>query len=85
MRKFLVRRLLGLIPTLLIIITASFFVIRLAPGSPFTSERAYPPEVEAELKAAYGFDQPLTTQFLRYLERLDLHSCQLILPQQAKI
>lgn len=59
-----------MIPTLLVIIAASFFVIRLAPGSPFTSERSYPPEVEAELNAQYGFDKPLLAQFGLYMKNL---------------
>lgn len=66
MLGFVFRRLLGLIPTLLVIVALSFFVIRLAPGSPFASERAIPKEVLADLEAKYGFDQPLTTQLLRY-------------------
>jgi oligopeptide transport system permease protein len=45
MSAFIVRRLLGLVPTLLTIVVLSFVVIRLAPGSPFTSERGIPPEV----------------------------------------
>ena len=67
MGQFILRRLLGLIPTLLIIVTVAFFVIRLAPGSPFSSERAVPPEVLQDLKAKYGFDQPLTVQYVRYV------------------
>ncbi len=70
MARFILRRLLGLLPTLLVIIVISFFVIRLAPGSPFMTERGVPPEVLADLKAKYGFDQPLPTQLLRYLGNL---------------
>jgi oligopeptide transport system permease protein len=68
--RFIVRRVLGLIPTLVIIIVLSFLVIRLAPGSPFSSERAVPPEVLADLQKHYGFDQPLGTQLVRYLGNL---------------
>ncbi len=70
MGAFIIRRLLGLIPTLLVIVTISFFVIRLAPGSPFSSERAVPAEVLADLEAKYGFDQPLGVQYVRYLGNL---------------
>jgi oligopeptide transport system permease protein len=70
MSRFIFRRLLGLIPTLLIIVTVSFFVIRLAPGSPFSSERAIPPEVLADLQTKYGFDKPLAHQFGLYLKNL---------------
>ncbi len=50
MFKFILRRLLEAIPTLLILITISFFMMRLAPGSPFTGERKLPPEVMLTLK-----------------------------------
>lgn len=70
MGSFVIRRLLSLIPTLFIIITVSFFVIRLAPGSPFDNERALPVEVRADLEAKYGFDRPLLQQYLRYLGNL---------------
>lgn len=70
MGRFVIRRALGLIPTLLLIVTISFFVIRLAPGSPFADERAVAPEVLADLEAKYGFDKPLWTQYLLYLKNL---------------
>ena len=70
MGTFIVRRILGLVPTLAVIITLSFFVIRLAPGGPFQNERALPPEARAELEAKYGFDQPLSRQFVRYVGNL---------------
>ena len=50
-----------------IIIALSFFVIRLAPGGPFDEEQTLPPEVKANLEAAYGLDKPLPEQFVRYL------------------
>jgi oligopeptide transport system permease protein len=67
---FIVRRVLGLFPTLLVIIVLSFFVIRLAPGSPFSAERAVPPEVLADLEAHYGFDQPMHRQLASYVGKL---------------
>ena len=70
MLAFVVRRALGLIPTLLVIVVLSFLVIRLAPGSPFTSERGIPPEVMVDLQAKYGFDRPLPEQLGRYLSGL---------------
>ena len=70
MGPFIIRRLFGLIPTLLIIVTLSFFLIRLAPGSPFSDERAVPPEVKADLEAKYGLDQPLWAQYFRYVGNL---------------
>ena len=70
MAAFVLRRLLGAIPTLFIIVTLTFFMMRLAPGGPFDSERRLPPEVEANIKAAYHLDKPLITQYGLYLDRL---------------
>ncbi len=53
MFKLILRRLLQAIPTLFILITISFFMMRLAPGSPFTSEKNYPAEVIANIEAKY--------------------------------
>jgi oligopeptide transport system permease protein len=53
-----------------IIITISFFVIRMAPGGPFDDEQTLPPEIKANLEAAYGLDKPLTEQYWRYLAGL---------------
>jgi len=64
------KRLLGAIPTLFIIITVTFFMMRLAPGGPFDSERRLPPEIEANIKAAYDLDKPVLTQYGIYLGRL---------------
>lgn len=64
------RRLLWAVPTLLAIVSLSFFLLRLAPGGPFDADRALPPQVEANLKAAYRLDQPLAAQFLHYLGQL---------------
>jgi len=67
---FVLRRLLGLIPTLLVIVVVSFLVIRLAPGSPFASERSIPTEVLKDLEARYGFDRPMHEQLLSYIGNL---------------
>jgi oligopeptide transport system permease protein len=58
---------LGAIPTLLLIIAISFFMMRLAPGGPFDKERKLPAEVEANLVKAYHLDEPLVQQFARYI------------------
>lgn len=52
---------------MLIIITISFFMMRLAPGGPFTGERSLPPEIEANLKKAYNLDKPLVNQYFDYI------------------
>jgi len=67
MLGYATRRVLQAIPTLLLIVAAAFFMMRAAPGGPFDEERALPPEIEANLQAAYGLDQPVTVQFGRYL------------------
>ncbi len=70
MLSYAIRRLLGAIPTLFIIITLTFFLMRLAPGGPFDSERRLPPEIEANIKAAYNLDKPVHEQYFIYLGKL---------------
>jgi oligopeptide transport system permease protein len=70
MWSYSIRRVLGAIPTLFIIITLTFFVIHAAPGGPFDSEQATPPQIRANLEAAYGLNQPVYIQYLRYLHGL---------------
>jgi oligopeptide transport system permease protein len=67
MLNYAFKRFLGAWPTLLILIALAFFMIRAAPGGPFVSERHLPPEIEANLRAAYHLDEPLIQQFGRYL------------------
>lgn len=67
MLRYSLRRLLGAIPTLFILIALAFFMIRVAPGGPFDSERALLPEIEANMRATYHLDEPLYEQFGRYL------------------
>jgi oligopeptide transport system permease protein len=64
------RRLLGIVPTLFCIVSASFFVVRLAPGGPFDQEQALAPQIRANLDRLYGLDQPLGVQYLHYLNGL---------------
>jgi oligopeptide transport system permease protein len=52
---------------MLIIVTLSFFMIRLAPGGPFSSEKKVTPEVMANLQHKYHMDEPLYKQYLRYM------------------
>ena len=70
MIRFILHRLLGTVPVLLIIVTVTFFMTRLAPGNPFSGERNLPPEIQQALDAHYGFDKPLFTQYLVYLGHL---------------
>ena len=70
MLRYALRRIAGVIPTLLVIITVSFCVVRLAPGGPFEQEQTLPPAVRANLERLYGLDQPLSVQYLHYLRGL---------------
>jgi oligopeptide transport system permease protein len=67
MLAYAARRLAAVLPTLLVIVTLAFVVVRLAPGGPFDAEQSLPPEVKANLERAYGLDQPLSSQYLHYL------------------
>jgi oligopeptide transport system permease protein len=69
LRYFLIR-LAGAVPTLFIIVTLSFFLIRAAPGGPFDQEQTLPPEIMANLESAYGLNQPILIQYGRYLRAL---------------
>jgi oligopeptide transport system permease protein len=70
MASFVLRRFLGALPTLFIIITISFFMIRLAPGGPFDLERPLDPLIMQNLERAFNFDKPLWQQYLIYLGNL---------------
>ena len=70
MLVYALRRFLGALPTLFIIITLAFFMMRLAPGGPFDTQRHLPPEIEHNIEAAYNLDKPVAVQYLLYLERL---------------
>ena len=70
MLNYFVRRILGIIPTLFVLMALAFFLIRLAPGGPFDSEKVLLPEIEANLRAAYHLDEPLYQKFARYLGNL---------------
>lgn len=67
MLRFALRRVLAGIPTLLVLITLAFFMMRAAPGGPFDKERSLLPEIEAAMKATYHLDEPLWQQYFRYM------------------
>lgn len=67
MLRFFLRRLVVAIPTMFLVITVAFFLMRTAPGSPFDSERKLPPEILKNVEAKYGFDDPLHVQYVNYL------------------
>jgi oligopeptide transport system permease protein len=70
MLSYTLRRIAGIVPTLLVIITVSFAIIRLAPGGPFDQEQTLSAPVRANLERLYGLDQPLPIQYVRYLVAL---------------
>lgn len=70
MISYALRRALGAIPTLLVIITLAFFMMRLAPGGPFDSQRHLPAEIERNVEKAYNLDKPVYEQYFIYLGRL---------------
>jgi oligopeptide transport system permease protein len=70
MLRFIVRRLLETIPVLFILATVTFFMMRLAPGGPFSAEKEVSPEVLARMEAHYGLDKPLFEQYLLQMKHL---------------
>ena len=68
MMVFIFRRVLGAIPTLFFLALLTFFMLRLAPGGPFDTDRAWPPEIQANINHQYELDQPVATQFLHWLK-----------------
>lgn len=67
MGRHALRRLATALPTLLLVVTLAFFMMRLAPGGPFDQERPLPPEILRNIERAYHLDEPLWRQYLRYL------------------
>lgn len=70
MWRFIGWRLAQAIPVILAVITITFFLVRLAPGGPFSSEKAVSPQVQAALEAQYNLDQSMPQQYLSYLADL---------------
>ena len=68
MFSFIVKRMLSAVPTLLFLVIFSFILMRLAPGGPFTSERALPEQVLANIEAKYGLDKPWIVQIFDYVK-----------------
>jgi oligopeptide transport system permease protein len=66
MTKFIIRRFLSLIPTMFVVVTLSFFLVRFAPGGPFSGEKNLPEQVIQNLMKKYHMDEPLGKQYLRY-------------------
>jgi oligopeptide transport system permease protein len=65
--KFIVRRLLATIPMVLVVVSLTWGLIRLAPGNFYTGERRLPPAIERNIREKYGLDQPWYVQYGRML------------------
>jgi len=65
---YILRRVAGFAPVLFVVVSLSFFMMRLAPGGPFDQERALPDQVRANIESRYHLDEPLWRQYLRYLD-----------------
>jgi oligopeptide transport system permease protein len=70
MTRFLLRRLLEIVPVLFVVATLSFFLVRLAPGGPFSKSRVASKEVMANINHHYGLDKPLLAQYGDFLGHL---------------
>ncbi len=70
MLKFFTQKFVGILLTLFLLITASFFMLRALPGSPFDQERILAPEIILKLERKYGLDKPLAEQYLTYMQGL---------------
>ncbi len=70
MLRYALLRVLGAIPTLMLVIVLAFLMVHAAPGGPFDDERVLPADVAANIEAAYHLDEPLPAQFARYVSGL---------------
>lgn len=70
MLRYVLGRLLGAIPTLFVILTLSFFLMRVAPGGPFDLDRPLEAKVMENLARVYQLDKPLWQQYLGYLQNV---------------
>jgi oligopeptide transport system permease protein len=73
MLRYIIRRIVSAVLVLFVVITASFFIMRAAPGGPFDGEKKLPEEVEKNIRAKYHLDQPLWTQYALQMKSIMLH------------
>ena len=73
MLNYIIRRLLGAIFVIFIITTICFFMVRVAPGGPFDSDKTLPPEIQRNIEKKYHLDEPLIKQYGRYISGVLLH------------
>ncbi|HVF45439.1 MAG TPA: ABC transporter permease subunit, partial [Pyrinomonadaceae bacterium] len=70
MFRFIVRRLIVTVPMVLVVVTLTWALIRLAPGSFYESERPLPPAIEANIRARYGLDKPWYVQYGKVMSNI---------------
>ena len=73
MLRFIIRRLAITIPTILVVITITWGLVRLAPGNFYTSEKPLPPAIEKNIRAKYGLDKPWYEQYGRMMWNIVRH------------
>lgn len=73
MLRYIIRRLLSSVVVIFVIITASFFVMKVAPGGPFDADRKLPSEVKKNIEAKYHLDKPVWQQYLLQMESIVVH------------
>jgi len=65
MLRFIIRRLIITIPTIFVVITLTWGLIRLAPGNFYSGEKRLPPAIEKNIREKYGLDKPWYEQYRR--------------------
>ncbi len=73
MVRFIVRRLIVIFPMVLIVVSLTWGLIRLAPGNFYTGEKPLPPAIEKNVRERYGLDKPWYVQYGIYLRNVILH------------
>ncbi|MGL4970779.1 MAG: ABC transporter permease, partial [Cetobacterium sp.] len=70
MLVYILKRILTTICTLFLVITLTFFLMRLMPGGPFDGEKNIPPRIKIKLEEKFGLDKPLSQQYVSYVKDL---------------
>lgn len=68
MLVFLIKRLMVMIPTLWVLVTLTFIVLRFVPGGPFDEEKKLPPEVQKSIEEKYNLHLPIHQQYVLYIK-----------------
>ena len=73
MTTFILKRIAGMAPVLLVILLLTFTMIRVAPGGPFDRDRKLPPAIEKNIRARFNLDLPVWEQFALWMKDVVLH------------